>query len=190
MNDIEIDERIATLLKDSREKAGISQEIMARKLDVSRKTVQNWESALSCPNVKHLIKWFDVVDVPIYPYMLSIKHPEFEALNANSSDAEIKNALLSAIKDMNISQMRQSFFEMFGAHGTAPAGMGEVKTAYLHLPMYVKVGIAEIICTQFEIAQARGELVKPDHIMPDVEALRKYISAAKNAVIEGKETYL
>lgn len=190
MKDYEIDEQIAQLLRESRNSAGISQESIANALGVSRKSVQNWESGASAPNIKTLIKWFDFLDIPIYPYLFRVSNPEFERINANSTDQDIKNALLKSIQDMDMSQIRKQFFEMFGEHGTAPAGMGEVKTAYLHLPMYVKIGIAEIICTQFEIAQARGELVKPDHIMPDVDALKSYIEMAKKAVIEGKDTYL
>lgn len=190
MNDVDINERIALILRESREKANVSQDYIAKKLNISKKSVQNYEASISVPNVKMIIKWFEAVDVPIYPYMFQLSHPELIALNANSSDAEVRNALISVIQDMDINQMRQHFFEMFGEHGTAPKGMGEVKTAYLHLPMYVKIGIAEIISTQFEIAEARGELVQPDKIMPDKEALKEYIEKAKKAVIEGKDTYL
>lgn len=190
MNDYEIEERISKMLRDAREKACVSQDFVAKKLNVSRKTIQHIENGDSIPNVKTVLKWFEAVDVPVYPYLFTLSHPELSALNANSTDAEVKNALLTVINDMDMKQLRQHFFEMFGEHGTAPKGMGEVKTAYLHLPMYVKIGIAEIICTQFEIAEARGELVQPDKVMPDKEALREYIAKAKEAVINGKETYL
>lgn len=190
MNDYEVEERISQILRDSRAKAGVSQDFIAQKLNVSKKSVQNWEFGNSIPNAKTILKWFDAVDLPIYPYLYKLTHPELSALNANSTDEDVRSALLSIIKDMDMKQLRQHFFEMFGEHGTAPAGMGEVKTAYLHLPMYVKIGIAEIICTQFEIAEARGELVQPETIMPDKDALKAYIAKAKEAVIKGKETYL
>lgn len=190
MNDYEVEEKIALILRESRAKAGVSQDYIARKLDVSKKTIQHWENAQNTPNAKTIMKWFDAVDIPIYPYLYKLTHSELSALNANSSDDDVRKALISIINDMDMKQMRQHFFEMFGEHGTAPSGMGEVKTAYLHLPMYVKIGIAEIICTQFEIAEARGELVQPDKIMPDKDALREYISKAKDAVINGKDTYL
>lgn len=190
MNDVDIKNRIAELLKSSRYDAGMSQDSVAKCLGVSKKTVQNWEAGISSPPLSIVMQWFDYLDVPVYPYILKLSHPELELLNANSCDEEIRDALMLLVKDMDIKKMRQHFFEAFGEHGTAPDGMGEVKTAYLHLPMDVKVGIAEIICTQFEICQAQGRLVQPDSIMPNVESLKSYIDSAKQAVIKGKDTYL
>lgn len=190
MDDYEMSQYVSSMLRDSRTNAGISRESMAKALQVSAKTVQNWEEGLSYPNVKHLVNWFQTADIPLYPFMLKLNNPELMKVNANSSDEEIKQAFINVIDQMDIKQMRQHFFEMFGETGTAPEGMGEVKTAYLHLPMHTKVGIAEIIATQFEISMARDELVKPDSIMPDLDKLHDYINKAKKAVIEGKETYL
>ena len=190
MKDYEIEEMVASMLRNARHESGVSQDYLANALGVSKKTVQNIENGVSFPNIKTIIKWFQTIDIPIYPYLFRLSHPELLSLNANSTDTEVRDALISVINDMDIHEMRKHFFEMFGEHGTAPEGMGEVKTAYLHLPMYVKVGIAEIICTQFEIAQARGELVQPDKIMPNTDKLKEYIDKAKKAVIDGKETYL
>lgn len=190
MTDYEIDERIALMLRQSRASAGISREYVASELGLSAKTIQNWEEGLSSPNAKYIIKWFDAVGIPIYPYLLKISTPGLEEINANSSDEQIRDALFALIDSMDISQMRKHYFELFGEHGTAPDGMGEVKTAYLHLPMDVKVGIAEIISTQFLICQAQNRLVQPDKIMPDIQKLQNYIDKAKNAVIEGKSSYL
>ena len=181
---------ISGLLRKSRYESGISQESIAKSLGVTKKTVQNWEAGISSPPVATVLDWFRIIDIPFYPYLLKLSHPELQNLNANSDDDEVRRALIAYVDDMDIHEMRTHFFEMFGEHGTAPDGMGEVKTAYLHLPMDIKVGIAEIICTQFEICQAQGRLVKPDSIMPNVESLRSYIAAAKDAVIHGKDTYL
>ena len=190
MDDYEIEQRIAKMLKDSRCNAGISRDYMSKTLNVSAKTIQNWEDGISSPNAKHIMKWFDTLGLPIYPSLLKISNPELQDLNANSSDNQVKEAIISTISNMDIAQMRQHFFELFGEHGTAPDGMGEVKTAYLHLPMDVKIGIAEIICTQFELCQATNRLVSPDKIMPDLDKLKDYINKAKIAVINGKNTYL
>ena len=185
-----LDERIAEILRESRDKSGMSRATLASKLQVSKSTIQHWEEAESVPNITTLIKWFDVIDIPIYPYLFRLFHPEFNFINADSTDEEIKDALIVLLDDMDINNVRQNFFEHFGHHGTPPRGMSEVKTAYLHLPMDVKVGIAEIICTQFEICQAQNRLVQPDHVMPNIPELKKYIESAKQAVIEGKDTYI
>ena len=190
MNDVELRERIASLLRLSRDKAGMSQDAVAKRIGVSKRTVQNWESCMSTPDVREIMQWFDAIDIPIYPYMLRLSSPERANITAGSTDVDVRAAMLRLIQNMDVHSMRKNFFEMFGEHGTAPDGMGEVKTAYLHLPMDVKVGIAEIISTQFEICQAQGRLVQQDHVMPDIDNLKRYISAAKKAVIEGKETYL
>ena len=185
-----VEEQVAVMLRTVRDKSGISRDFMSKQLDVSKKTIQNWEEGYSLPNIKHFYNWFKVCDFPLYPSMLRMNNPALMTITANSSDEEVREAFRNVIDTMDIHYMRQHFLEMFGETGTAPEGMGEVKTAYLHLPMYVKVGIAEIICTQFEIAQARNELVKPDIVMPNIDILKNYIDKAKQAVINGKSTYL
>lgn len=190
MNDYEIDERIAAMLKLARNNAGVSRDYLANVLNVSTKSIQNWEDGTSSPNAKTIMKWFDALGLPIYPYLLQINTPGLDLLNANSTDQQVKDALIDVVSNMDMSQMRKHFFELLGKHGTAPDGMGEVKTAYLHLPMDVKIGIAEIICTQFEICQAMNRLVQPDKVMPDLRKLKDYICKAKVAVINGKDTYL
>lgn len=190
MTDYEIDEKIALMLKQSRSSAGISREYVAKELGISSKTVQNWEEGTSSPNAKYIMKWFSAVGLPIYPYLLKFTNPKLEELTINSSNEEIKCALITFIESMDIGQMRKHFFEYFGEHGTAPEGMGEMKTAYLQLPMDVKIGICEIIRTQFQICQAQNRLVQPDKPMPDIDKLNDYIERAKKAVIEGKQTYL
>lgn len=184
------EQRIATLLKSSRERAGISIRSMAKAMDVSISSIQNWESGYVTPKGTTILQWFDVVDIPIYPYLLKLNHPELSAVNANSSDSEIKDALLAIINDLDMASIRKHYFEMLGDHGTPPDGMGEVKTAYLHLSMRDKIVIASIICNLFELSQANGTLTNTDCIMPDIDALKKYISAAKDAFIDGKNNYI
>ena len=187
---MDYEQRIADLLKSSRESAGISIRSMAKAMNVAPTTIQNWECGYSQPKTTNIMQWFDVLDIPIYPYMLKLNHPELVNVNANSSDKEIKDALISVINDLDMTSIRKHYFELLGEHGTPPDGMGEVKTAYLHLPMRDKIVIASIICNLYELSEANGTLTHTDCIMPDIVALKKYIESAKAAFIDGKDSYI
>ena len=59
-----------------------------------------------------------------------------------------------------------------------------------HLPMKDRVTIAQLVNTLWEMAQARGELVCCEHIMPDVEMFREGVLKGTDAAKDGKNAYI
>ena len=79
---------------------------------------------------------------------------------------------------------------MFGGHGSNPEPQMQEFTMIDHLPMKDRVTIAQLVNTLWEMAQARGELVCCDHIMPDVDLFRAGILKGTDAAKGGKNAYI
>ncbi len=67
-------------LLNLRRKCGLSQEEFARRIDVTRKAVQNWEASLSIPDGKHLVNIAKVFDVSLDEILLGINQRSKEEL--------------------------------------------------------------------------------------------------------------
>src|SRR5882757_6797957 len=77
----------ATIMKDfkarisgCRARKGLSQQELADLIDVSLRSVQNWESGESEPHGKHLRKLSEALETPI-PYLLGETAPQTQARN-------------------------------------------------------------------------------------------------------------
>jgi DNA-binding XRE family transcriptional regulator len=68
--------RFAEIWLKSRAEAGISQETMAMELEVSKKTIQNWERGLSSPSAFQVFEWFEVLGLNPIPYLLAYQYPQ------------------------------------------------------------------------------------------------------------------
>ena len=76
-NDYEINDRFARIWRVSREKAGVSQDAIAKRLGVSKKTVQNWENGTSSPSQVMGFEWFNVCELQPLPFYLEALYPEY-----------------------------------------------------------------------------------------------------------------
>ena len=56
---------VAKRIREERERAGISQEELARQIFVSRQTVSNWETGKTCPDVQSLLLMSNLFDVSV-----------------------------------------------------------------------------------------------------------------------------
>ena len=91
MNKCETMDSISEMFKQSRIASGKSQDWVAKKLGVSKKSVQNWENGISIPNLLVTFEWFDVVGVPMYPYFMNVLHPlEIADIKPTTEEAKLK----------------------------------------------------------------------------------------------------
>ena len=51
-----------TNLKTLREKKNLSQEDLARKLQISRQSISKWEQGISCPSILYLVPLTKILD--------------------------------------------------------------------------------------------------------------------------------
>ena len=56
---------VGNRIREERERAGISQEQLARQIFVSRQTVSNWETGKTCPDVQSLLLMSNLFDVSV-----------------------------------------------------------------------------------------------------------------------------
>lgn len=82
---------IASKIKELRQKAGLSQEALAKEITVAANTVSRWETAAYKPAIEDLEKMARFFDVPISAFL-----PSDEGL----SRTEAATSLLSATQDL------------------------------------------------------------------------------------------
>lgn len=179
--DKDINDRFAMMWRKSRDDAGKSQDYMAHALGVSKKTIQNWESGYSCPSQLLGFEWFNALGIQPLPYYLELMYPlDFKA---NMDDDEIEKALIKYIKDMRAVDKRKLLFVIYGDHGSSFSELIELLCAHFHTPDENRLTVAQNVCTNFEIAQARDELIAKNHIMPDISILKTAIIRKRNKIL-------
>lgn len=188
-----IDERdydSSDIWRRSRYECRVSQEYLANYIGVSRKTIQNWESGVSAPDFNQGAKWFEALGINPLPYFLRYMYPDsVKGFSPVSTKEEVEKSLKQILDDVPEHGIRMLLYLFYGAHGSSPQSVLNLITAYLHLPIRERVGLADLIMDQYEMMNARDELVSPEYVRPDFENVKKAISAAKTAAIEGKEGY-
>lgn len=145
---------------------------MAKALGVSRKTVQNWEAGLAAPNIRATLEWFEALGVPMYPYIMSMLYPvEVDGITATTDMHELRKALHCYVDELDDLHARELLFILHGLHGSSPTGTLDACTAYLHLPLSMRVCITDSIVTHYEMATGLGLLQNEEHVTPEISTL-------------------
>lgn len=185
----EVNDRFAKIWRVSRDKAGVSQDTIAKRLGVSKKTVQNWESGASSPSQVMGFKWFDELGVQPMPYYLSVLYPGFGDVPADPDDKEVDIYLQKVIGGLPTHIKRELLYILSGYHGSSVVGVMEMITAHLQAPLRDRVNVAQSVATNYTIAEANGRIRCPGHVQPNMELFEEMIDKGKAAVIAGKEEY-
>ena len=180
---------IAEALRSTRNESGKSQEFMAFELEVTRRTIQNWEKGVSEPSVGQAISWFKLVDKNPIPYLLQCTYPHMDKISPKDNDARILASLMQLINDLPAEGVRQLMYLFFGNHGSSPRAVLQMITAHLQTPMQNRISHGQLIATNYEIAKRMGTLARPDHIQPDLDCLNAAIEVAKSTVEKNAKEY-
>lgn len=187
MNKEIIQIKLGAMRKRAREDAGISQDKLASMLGVSKKSVQNWESGICSPSEYDALSWFHALNLSPLRYYLQFLYPD--TFYNIESDKDVDNALEACIKGLSPARKRKLLYMLQGKHGSTPFGILELVITHLHLPMSVRVTMAQILLTNYEIAAARSDLKNTDEIMPDIDLLRQSLTSGMKAAMNSQETY-
>lgn len=174
----------------SRADAGVSQEYLANEIDVSRKTVQNWERGISSPTFFQGTEWFRVLGLNPIPYYLEYLFPDsMKNVGTEEDEKKITEALLELINSLPKDGKRRLLYLLYGDHGSSPNSVLNLLNAHLQTPMSDRIMHANMILSNYELEAEMNNLSRPDHIQPDTELLHKSISCAKTAVLNNQSGY-
>lgn len=182
MTTFEISERFAQMWKQSREDAGKSQAYMAKALGVSRATIQHWEDGISSPSQIKGFQWFEALGLQPMPYYLKL-------IYGISSKSDPLEAIRTIASDLPEDYQKKILYFLSGEHGSSVAGIIELTTAYLLLPLRDRLAIAQSIATMYRVVDAEGSANADDRIRPNMEILQKSIDGGTRAVLSGRSGY-
>lgn len=190
MNTVELSERFGKMWKDMRTEAGYSQTQAAKAIGVSRATIENWENGTSSPSQKQGFIYFQKLGIQPLPYYLRVLYPvEFKDIPSATEADEIDQALITLIKDLPPESKKKILYIMYGAHGSSPSAVLEMVCAHLHTPLFMRVGVAALIRSNYLLAASVGRLICGDRAAPDVDLLEKATKRAMCAVQKKEDKY-
>ena len=182
--------RFANIWVTSRADAGKTQAEMADGLGISRKTVQNWESGVTAPDLFTGCEWFRFLGLNPLPYYLAYLFPEFfDGVAKEENDEALSNALMELVSNMTVGEKRQLLYLMAGRHGSPWYSLLQMFTAHCHTSMRSRVNVARAVLANYEMEAKTGDLVCPDNIGPDLELLRESIEQGKKAAMDRSSAY-
>ena len=182
--------RFANIWVTSRADAGKTQAEMADGLGISRKTVQNWESGVTAPDLFTGCEWFRFLGLNPLPYYLAYLFPEFfDGVAKEENDEALSNALMELVSNMTVGEKRQLLYLMAGRHGSPWYSLLQMFTAHCHTSMRSRVNVARAVLDNYEMEAKTGDLVCPDNIGPDLELLQESIEQGKKAAMDRSSAY-
>lgn len=188
MNDAERKDSLGGIMKEAREKHGMTQVDMAKAMHISRVTVNKWENGISMPVIDDFFKWFEVLQEPIGKVIGKYLHPD----NYKNTDVDIDDIKLS-LHDMIDNQLtdlelQEVKFMLSGTYGSRYAFV-QLCMANIQSMLGDRQKVANFIMHNYKDAVALGKISFPDEVQPDINALAKAFEAGMNAYHNGKDTY-
>lgn len=180
--------KFADIFLRSRYDAGKTQAYMAKAMDVSIKTVQNWESGITCPSQAQTFDWFVKLGVQPLPYYLDYLYPDLKRISADSSTEDIDKALCEVIEQLSLPMKQRLLYILLGKHGSSVAALLELTAAYLALPLHGRIVITDIVLSKYKLEGMSNDL-HTDAIPPDIDLIIKAVERATSSMLQGKDSY-
>lgn len=182
MNRVEIADKFALMWRQSREDGGKSQSEMAKALGVSKKTIQNWEQGISCPNQLQGFMWFSVLGLQPLPYYLELLYDDEERKDLDSY-------LFTVIKAFPKDTKEKILYILSGEHGSSPRAVVEMVDAHLHTPLQSRYGTAWTVINNYDMSERTNVLINMDKAVPDMDFLKLATQKAMESIIKKDTMY-
>lgn len=173
----------------SRYDAGKTQAFMAKAMNVSVKTVQNWESGITCPSQTQTFDWFVKLGVQPLPYYLDYLYPDLKKMSADAPVEDIDKALCEVIEQLSLPMKQRLLYILSGKHGSSVAALLELTAVYLALPLHGRIVVTDIVLSKFKLDGMSNDLHTADTMPPDIDLIVKAVERATSAMLDGKDNY-
>lgn len=173
----------------SRYKGEKSQEFVAERLGVSRKTVQNWERGTSEPNITQIFEWFRVLGLNPVTFLFDYAFPnEFRNLGSKSEE-DVDQMFDTLAKNLSKDDKLAILFLYTGEHGSSPSSIIQMILAHLHNPLRDRIPIASNILTIYKMNRRMNRIICEEFPLPDENRLERSIQNAIASVVEDAKGY-
>lgn len=174
----------------SRAAVGMTQEYMAMEMEVSKKTIHDWELGISSPNFYKTIEWFKVLGLNPMTYFYGVLYPDVfsfpvEKPKEGDLNTQLKNLLIGLDDDTK----RQLIYVLQGTHGSSPLAEIQLMCAHCHTTMRSRVLTAHNVMTSYEMDRDLNCLVDPDRAQPNMDLLNAATLQGKKAVAMKQQGY-
>ena len=188
---VEIADRCADILCQTRANAGVSRRAMSECINVSESTIKSWEQGQGSPTLSVILEWFYAVGENPFSYMLEFFWPEaFGNLSLESTDTELKNCLNLYMREVvGPHEIKQLHYLILEQYEGSWLGILDMFCAHAQTSLNSRYKIAEIIQTSYELSLANGNVQKSDLLASKKSLVLDAISAARDATFSHKQGY-
>lgn len=179
----EIDKRYGKMMFTAMRDTGHKKRYMQDAMNVSGKTIYNWENGYSYPTIKQLAEWFDIIgaDLIVYwNYYFNADQTESDA-----DDKKIKRQLHDTIDQYTPRRRALLHFILCGKHGADMDGLINLTVCYLQTQWKDRIVQAAMILSNYRLNRE----LKKHPISPNCDLISKSIQSCSESYIAGKEGY-
>lgn len=187
----EVQLEFAEQLKKLRISHGLSKAKMADTFFLDHRRYSDYESGIRSPSAPELVMMYETLGEDILRTTLDCVYPDKYKNIEDKDDVHAQRAAaVHFFQHVATDRMVREFnYIAFGNHGSNFEPQLAEFVALDHLPLDYRVAIVKNIITFYNMAKARGELICPDHIEPDIDTLVDAIRKGLEAVGQGRNSY-
>lgn len=162
----------AKILRESRIDSEVSQEQMAKAVNRSERTIQNWEKDIQ-PSFLEMCTWFRALDKNPWFYLRNALNP-FEPVSLTEDTVPLRERLTKHFSTASHGELLMLAYLIFGEYGSYWNAVLEMMLEYVCLPPYMAALIARSIVTGYETDINTETLQCRNYILPELEHLERY----------------
>ena len=177
----------SAMLARARMDSGATQEELAKALGKTLHTIQKWETNYD-PSFLDVCTWFRVLNMPAWTYIHCMLYPT-ERLTFLEGDEKRREEVVTYLSSTGSAELRKTFYLVAGMHGSNWLAVLEMMFEHVCSPLAQRVISARSVLIGYQLEQENQQLLKTDHIMPDIENLNRCIVLGSEATKKGLPAY-
>ena len=177
----------SAMLARARMDSGATQEELAKALGKTLHTIQKWETNYD-PSFLDVCTWFRVLNMPAWTYIHCMLYPT-ERLTFLEGDEKRREEVVTYLSSTGSAELRKTFYLVAGMHGSNWLAVLEMMFEHVCSPLAQRVISARSVLIGYQLEQENQQLLKTDHIMPDIENLNRCIVLGTEATKKGLPAY-